>query len=130
MTSTARSKILGLAIVVLSFTMMIGCVGASSSTPSSQTSGNGGTNTGGGGTTSHSVDLSWNASTSQVVGYNVYRGSQSGGPYTMVNPILEASTSFVDSNVQTGQTYYYVVTSVDSGSHESNYSNEAQAAVP
>lgn len=130
MTSTAQSKLIGLAIVALSFTMMIGCVGASSGTQASQTTGSGGNNTGGTGTTSHTVDLSWNASTSQVVGYNVYRGSQTGGPYTMINPVLEASTNFADSNVQSGQTYYYVVTSVDSSSHESAYSSPAQASIP
>jgi hypothetical protein len=128
MTSTDRSKILGVAIIMLGFTMMIGCGGASSGTTSSQSSGSGGTNAGNN-VTSHSVDLSWNASTSQVVGYNIYRGSQSGGPYAMINPVLQASTTYVDNSVQGGQTYYYVVTSVDSGSHESTFSNEAQAAV-
>src|SRR5207248_11624397 len=38
----------------------------------------------------HSVDLAWSASTSVVAGYNVYRGSTSGGPYTKIN-----STSLV-----------------------------------
>lgn len=117
---------LGLGVVLLCLATMVGCVGASSGT-ASQSSTNNGTNSG---TTSHSVDLSWNASTSQVIGYNVYRGAQSGGPYTMINPVLEASTNFVDSNVQSGGTYYYVVTSVDSSSHESTYSNQAQASVP
>ena len=130
MKSSSPWKDVAFALILLCLAAMIGCVGTSSGTSSSQSSNNTGGTTGTSGTSSHSVDLTWNASASQVVGYNVYRGSQSGGPYTMVNPVLEASTSFVDSNVQTGQTYYYVVTSVDSGSHESNYSNEAQAAVP
>ena len=78
----------------------------------------------------HSVDLSWNASTSSVVGYNIYRGPQSGGPYAKVNSVLQASTNYTDSTVQGGQTYYYVVTAVDSSSTESAFSNQTQAVIP
>lgn len=77
----------------------------------------------------HSVDLSWDPA-SAVVGYNVYRGSQSGGPYSKVNSALEASTSFIDSSVQDGQSYYYVTTSVDSTGAQSPYSNETVAVIP
>ncbi|PYU19444.1 MAG: hypothetical protein DMG30_24285 [Acidobacteria bacterium] len=34
----------------------------------------------------YTIGLSWNASTSVVAGYNVYRATQSGGPYTKLNP--------------------------------------------
>jgi hypothetical protein len=79
----------------------------------------------------HSVDLSWNASTSQnVIGYNVYRGIQSGGPYTQINPVLDASTVYTDTSVANGTTYYYVTTAVNSDNQESVYSNEAQASIP
>jgi hypothetical protein len=78
----------------------------------------------------HTVDLSWNASTSVVVGYNIYRGTQSGGPYTKVNSAPEATISFTDGTVTSGTTYYYVTTAVDSQSVESPYSNEVQAVVP
>lgn len=85
----------------------------------------------GAGTTPHSVALSWNASTSTVVGYNLYRGTQSGGPYsTKLNAALIANTNYTDSNVQSGATYYYVATSVDSNNIESAYSGEAMAAIP
>ena len=77
----------------------------------------------------HSVDLTWNASTN-AVGYNIYRGSTSGGPYTIVNTSLDASTAFTDNNVTAGQTYYYVVTAVDGGSNESGYSNQTLAVIP
>jgi hypothetical protein len=77
----------------------------------------------------HSVDLSWNAS-SAVVGYNVYRGSQAGGPYSKINSVLDASTVFTDSSVQGGQSYYYVTTSVDSTGAQSPYSNEIQTTIP
>ncbi len=78
----------------------------------------------------HNVSLSWNASTSTVVGYNVYRGTQNGGPYVAVNSAPEASTSYVDNSVTAGQTYYYVVTAVDSGGTESVYSNQVPAVIP
>lgn len=81
--------------------------------------------------TQHTVDLSWAASsTSAVSGYNTYRGTQSGGPYSKLNSTPQASTSYADSTVQSGQTYYYVVTSVGTDSVESDYSNEATAVVP
>jgi fibronectin type 3 domain-containing protein len=78
----------------------------------------------------HSATLTWIASTSIVVGYNVYRGSTSGGPYTRLNSSINASTTFVDSSVVSGQTYYYVVTAVDSNNLESVYSNEVTAVIP
>lgn len=80
--------------------------------------------------TQHSVSLSWSASTSSVVGYNIYRGTTSGGPYTIINSTLDSSTSYTDSSVQAGQTYYYVATGVDSSGTESAYSNQVQAVIP
>jgi Abnormal spindle-like microcephaly-assoc'd, ASPM-SPD-2-Hydin len=81
-------------------------------------------------TTQHSVSLSWDASASTVSGYYVYRGSQSGGPYTRVSSTLIVTTSYTDSTVQAGQTYYYVVTSVDASGTESSYSAEVSATIP
>lgn len=78
----------------------------------------------------HSVSLSWIASTSTVVGYNVYRSTVSGGPYTLITGSPVAATTFTDTTVQAGMTYYYVVTSVDSKGNESSYSNESSATIP
>ena len=78
----------------------------------------------------HSVDLSWAASTSVVGGYNLYRSSSSGGPYSLVNSTLIAGTSFTDNAVTAGKTYFYVVTAVDSSKIESLVSNEVQAVIP
>jgi hypothetical protein len=80
---------------------------------------------------SHSSTLNWVASTSSnVTGYNIYRGTASGGPYTRVNSTLVAAVTYTDGTVQAGQTYFYVVTAVDSNSNESAYSNQAQATIP
>ena len=48
----------------------------------------------------------------------------------MLNSSLIAGTSYTDQTVQSGITYYYVTTAVDSLGVESIYSNEAAATVP
>ena len=79
----------------------------------------------------HSVSLNWNQSSSaNVVGYNIYRSGLSSGPYTKINSALDVTTSGTDSTVQAGQTYYYVVTAVDSSSGESGYSSPVGVVVP
>ena len=72
----------------------------------------GGTCVTGVGTVAHYVSISWTASTSTVAGYNVYRATASGGPYTKVNSSLVGTTSYTDSTVSAGKTYYYVATAV------------------
>lgn len=76
----------------------------------------------------HKVSLSW-SSVPSILGYYVYRGAQSGGPYGRVSS-LQPATSYSDSSVQSGQSYYYVVTTLSKGNLESGYSNEFQAAIP
>jgi hypothetical protein len=78
----------------------------------------------------HSVALSWDPSSSQVIGYNVYRRVGSSGSYTKINTSVDAATSYMDTSVQSGQTYDYVTTAVDSSNAESAYSNQATAAIP
>jgi len=81
-------------------------------------------------TASHSVELSWNPSTSAVAGYIVYRSEVSGGPYARLDSSVVAGDSFVDSSVQAGLTYYYVVASVTSGGVESADSTQVSATIP
>jgi hypothetical protein len=79
----------------------------------------------------HNVALTWTASTSaNVKGYYVYRGSVSGGPYTKLATSLAAGTSYTDTTVAAGQTYYYVATSLDTNNQESAYSTEVKAVIP
>jgi fibronectin type 3 domain-containing protein len=78
----------------------------------------------------HSVNLAWNASASQVVGYYVYRSTTSGSYGAPLNPTPQSGLTFIDANVQSGATYYYVVTAVDSSSQQSLNSNEAVATIP
>jgi hypothetical protein len=81
----------------------------------------------------HKVTLSWHAASSSpgksVVSYNVYRGNASGGPYSKLASGIK-DTKYEDGLVSSGTTYFYVVTSVVEGGHESPYSAEIQAKVP
>jgi fibronectin type 3 domain-containing protein len=79
---------------------------------------------------SHEVVLEWTASSSAVLGYNTYRSTVSGGPYAKLTASPSPATIYDDQNVQAGDTYYYVVTSVGTDSVESGYSNQASATVP
>src|SRR5260370_20187597 len=78
---------------------------------------------------SHNVTLNWTASTSSnIVGYNLYRGTTPGRPYPQVGFV--GGTSYVDANVSSGQTYFYTATAVDGSNHESAYSTQATAVIP
>lgn len=91
----------------------------SSSAPQSQQGGKG-----------HFVTVLWKASKSPVKGYNVYRGTKSGGPYSRINPDLVLGLSYVDRDVKNGTTYYYVTRSVDADGLESANSSEIAATIP
>ena len=77
----------------------------------------------------HSVALNWTASASTVSFYKVYRGTVSGGPYSLLINNLK-TTSYTDSTVQSGTTYYYVTTDVNAAGTESIFSNEFQSFIP
>ena len=85
------------------------------------------------GSGTHDVMLSWTASaTPGVLGYNVYRGTTSGGESsTPLNSTPISSTTFTDVNVTAGSTYYYHVTSVAANNvTQSSASNETGATIP
>jgi hypothetical protein len=83
---------------------------------------------------SYVVDLSWTAPTGsavQISGYNVYRAPSGSSSYLRINPSVDAQTSYVDNDgVQTGQTYDYVVKTVDTAGVESAPSTMAVVSVP
>ena len=80
----------------------------------------------------HSVALTWDASPStNLQGYKVYRSQVSGGSYSSISSTLGASTlQFTDSSVMGGQTYFYVITSIDTNGMESGPSPEVSAKIP
>ncbi|MGH9572051.1 MAG: beta strand repeat-containing protein, partial [Candidatus Acidiferrales bacterium] len=82
------------------------------------------------GTGMHSVVLTWSASPTGGVTYNVFRGTSPGGESTTpVNTAPITTTTFTDTGVTPGATYYYTVEAVNSGG-SSDPSNEASAAIP
>ena len=48
----------------------------------------------------------------------------------MINSSLDASTTYTDNTVVSGQIYYYVVTDVDSELVQSGYTSQVQAVIP
>ena len=76
------------------------------------------------------VTLSWKASSSSnVVGYNVYRREHAGA-YTKLNVAPVEETSYADRTAQGGKAYFYVVTAVDNRGIQSEPCEEAAATVP
>jgi hypothetical protein len=72
---------------------------------------------------SQSVTLNWSGNGTY---FNVYRSSVAGGPYfKLVNQT--ANSTFIDSTVQNGSAYYYVVTALNLLGEESGYSAEVVA---
>ena len=77
------------------------------------------------------VSLTWTASGAVDFSfYSVYRTTNSGGGYSLIDSNL-ASATYLDSGVVVGTNYFYVVTATDSVGYESSFSSEANAtAVP
>jgi hypothetical protein len=85
----------------------------------------------------HSVKLSWAASVpasklprDTVVGYNVYRSTKSHDRNpTRINPKLCAGTTYTDTDVKAGTTYFYVTRGVAANGTESGPSNEIKVKI-
>jgi fibronectin type 3 domain-containing protein len=115
-----------LALLAAGVTLLSACAGVSASSKASSNPGQPAPSV----QANYSVALSWNPSDSSVMGYNLYRSTQSGGPYAKLNSSPMSATSYTDSNIVSGTTYYYVSTAVNSADQESAYSNQASATVP
>ncbi len=86
--------------------------------------------TGTGTSKAYSVSLYWNAS-SGVAGYNVYRSTSSSGTYAKINSAVDPSTGYTDNSVNSGATYYYEATAVNSAGQESARSTPpVMASIP
>ena len=71
------------------------------------------------------VSLNWGASTG-ADGYNVYRSNTTGGPYDLQIASGLVTTTYNDTTVSNGTTYYYVVRAVNAAGESAN-SPEASA---
>lgn len=68
--------------------------------------------------------VEWDA-VSQAVSYNVYRSVGSNSNFNKVDNV--SSTSYTDTNVSSGTTYYYRITAVNSSGREGNPSSVVSA---
>ena len=79
-------------------------------------------------TTTTSVTLDWpNNGEGDLWGYNVYRSTTAGGPYTQLNGSTVTVSNYTDNTVVTGTTYYYVARAIDTAANLSGNSAEANA---
>ena len=81
----------------------------------------------------YEVNLSWNAPTTSpdpVAGYNVYRSPDGASMYQQVNTGVVTQTTYVDTGVEVGKTYDYIVESVDASGVTSSPSNVAVVPIP
>jgi hypothetical protein len=76
------------------------------------------------------VALSWAPAVTGVIGFKTYVSMVSGGPYVQMGSVPSTTPGYTDSSVQSGHTYFYVVTAINSSNEESNYSSEVAAIVP
>jgi hypothetical protein len=59
--------------------------------------------------------------------YNVYRGTTAGGPYAFVASTTSTYSTYLDTTVTNGTTYYYIVRPAGLDTRETCQSNEANA---
>jgi len=72
------------------------------------------------------ISLTWSSSPG-AIGYNLQRSPNSSGPYTLISS--GNNNSYADTNVLNGNTYYYVVSTINYGGTGTN-SIVASATVP
>lgn len=79
--------------------------------------------------TASRVDLIWSDNSTNETGFLVERSITSGSGFGAIGSVLANSTSYSDTTVTTGNTYYYRVTATN-GTDSSAASGEATAMVP
>jgi hypothetical protein len=76
----------------------------------------------------HYVRLAWRAdSPTDLAGYNIWRSRSNGSGYVRLNAVPFLNNWYLDKQVKTGTTYYYVVTAVGTNGCESGFSKQTTA---
>jgi Abnormal spindle-like microcephaly-assoc'd, ASPM-SPD-2-Hydin len=82
----------------------------------------------------YEVSVTWDppsSSSDAVAGYNIYRSIGGESTYQLMGSVTSTALSFTDNNnIQNGQTYDYIVESVDGSGNESVPSNLASVVIP
>ena len=77
-----------------------------------------------------SATLAWDANTeNDLAGYKIYRATTSGGYGAPIATLQGNVTTFIASGLQTGTTYFFVITAYDLSGNESPYSNEISRSI-
>lgn len=79
--------------------------------------------------TSHTVALTCQESTTSVTGFNFYRSTTSGGPYSLVGNSPTCSFTDNSSVLVDNSNWFYVATALNVTAESVN-SNEAKAVIP
>jgi len=83
-----------------------------------------------GGTPSLSATLDWDANTEpDLAGYKIYRSTVSGGSRVLIGVVPKGTTTYTATGLQSGTTYYFVVTAYNTSFGESAFSNEVGKAM-
>jgi fibronectin type 3 domain-containing protein len=81
----------------------------------------------------HAVQLTWNApssSSNAIAGYHIYRSPAGSSSYQRLNSSVDMETSYIDGDVESGLTYDYYVTDIDTSGTESAPSNMTSVMIP
>ena len=77
-----------------------------------------------------SATLTWNAVTaSDLAGYKIYRATTSGGYGAPIATVQGNVTTYIAGGLQSGTTYFFVITSYDTTGNESAHSNEVSKSI-
>ena len=77
-----------------------------------------------------SATLTWNAVTaSDLAGYKIYRATTSGGYGAPIATVQGNVTTYIAGGLQSGTTYFFVITSYDTAGNESAHSNEVSKSI-
>ncbi|MDB6024437.1 MAG: Fibronectin type domain protein, partial [Verrucomicrobiales bacterium] len=75
------------------------------------------------------IDLSWHDNSTNETGFAIFRSTVNGGPYTGIATVGRNVTTFSNTNLAVGPTYYYVVRSTNYLGASPN-SNQATPPIP
>jgi len=76
----------------------------------------------------HYIRLQWKAdSPANFAGYNIWRSTSNGSGYVRLNATPFLRNLYLDKQIKTGTTYYYVVTALGTNGCESGFSQQTAA---